>query len=280
VNGLNQEANNLEEWEAQLAEYTLGAMAPEAAAEFERGLNECRAHVVLSTHYTQVMGLLGSAAPSAEPPSGHKDRFMARLASAPQEAAGTSPAPTLVPSLPAAPPPAPGGNGLAGARVTDIGEYRARRRPAMTWPAIAAIAAALVVLVGGAFWINNLNRGAVISDRAVVFAVQGTDAQKSAVAVGVVDPATNQAFLVTNGLQPVPPDQVYELWWLPPEGQGAPVAAGTFEVDATGKAKHIATLPPKPLSSYTGLAVSLEKAPAPVDKPGGPIVLVGTYEIR
>src|SRR5207253_2764377 len=83
---VNPEAdNNLEDWEAKLAEYSLGVMEPGDAAEFERQLSECRVHVALAQQYTQVISALGYAAPPAEPPSGHRARFMSRLSATAQE---------------------------------------------------------------------------------------------------------------------------------------------------------------------------------------------------
>ena len=83
---MNPEAdNNLEEWEAKLAEYALGVMQPGDASEFERQLNECRTHVTLAQQYTQVVGVLGYAAASVEPPTGHKARFLSRLATTHQQ---------------------------------------------------------------------------------------------------------------------------------------------------------------------------------------------------
>jgi hypothetical protein len=260
-------------------------MEPGAASEFERSLNECRAHVVLSNQYAQLVGLMGSAAPPAEPPSGHKERFMARLATTPQPeiAEPTPPRLTVVPTAPsapeaAAPAPAPTtGASAGGAPVTDLGEYRERKRAGLSWPAIAAIAAALVLLVGGIAWFSNYNQGIRIPEGAIVFPVQGTDVQKDAVALGVIDPTTNQAYLVTNGLQPLTPEQVYEMWWLLPNNQGV-VSAGTFTVDASGKGTHKTTAP-GPVSTYAGLAVSLESTPAPTDAPAGPVVMAGMYTI-
>ena len=79
--------NSEDNWEAQLIEYSLGLMDPAAAVEFERGLDECRGHVALAQQYTQVVGLLGQTVAPLEPPSGHKERFAARLAATPQQSA-------------------------------------------------------------------------------------------------------------------------------------------------------------------------------------------------
>lgn len=276
---MNPEAdNNLQEWEAQLADYALGVMESGAAAEFERQLNECRTHVMLAQQYSQVIAMLGYAAPSAEPPMDHKARFMSRLAATPRGADATSVAsgipvsvasPAVVPSEPIAGPTQP-----APAPVTDLGEYRERKRARLSLPAIAAIAAALVLLVGGtAFLTSLINKPA--QPQLVAFRVQGHGTQRSASAFGVLDTKTNEAYLLTNDLRPLSPDQVYELWWLPAKGN--PVAAGTFNVDNTGKARHTAKAP-ETLAQFTGVAVTVEKAPGG-STPAGNIVLVGNYTV-
>lgn len=61
----------------------------------------------------------------------------------------------------------------------------------------------------------------------------GLDAAPAAVARAVWNPGTREAVLLVAGLPQTPPGKVYEAWVI---GSGAPVPAGTFQVDASGKA--------------------------------------------
>jgi anti-sigma-K factor RskA len=71
-------------------------------------------------------------------------------------------------------------------------------------------------------------------------------------------------------LPPLPADRTYQLWYLT---SGAPVSAGLFRPDASGRA--VVTVDPPPGGvAPTGLAVSNEPA-AGVPAPTGPIYLAG-----
>ena len=274
---LNADSNNNPEsdWELQLAEYTMGSMEPGAASEFERGLNECIAHVTMARQYTEVVGVLGFAANAADPPEGHKSRFLAELGSTPQvadepavEAAGVFTAPAAEAASPvsqAAPTPAP---------VVSLPEYREKRRRSFVIPAFATVAAALVIALGvwGLSLQNELNNTKNIQ----WFPVQAVAPYTSTVALVGVNPASNEATLkVHSGLPALPQAQVYELWLIPV--QGAPVPAGIFNADASGKALHI-TKAPNPLAYYAKVAVSIENPPEK-PAPEGPIIMSAAYTV-
>jgi len=78
------------------------------------------------------------------------------------------------------------------------------------------------------------------------------------------DTAGGQLFVAN--LPPAPAGKTYELWTL---GGVAPQAAGTFQVDAAGRATHRVELAGAPASKF---AVTLEPEPG-VAAPTGPIVL-------
>lgn len=61
----------------------------------------------------------------------------------------------------------------------------------------------------------------------------GLEPAPAAVARAVWNPGTREAVLLVAGLAPAPPGKVYEAWVI---ASGAPVPAGTFQVDAAGKA--------------------------------------------
>jgi anti-sigma-K factor RskA len=92
----------------------------------------------------------------------------------------------------------------------------------------------------------------------------------AAVARVVWNPGTREAVLLAAGLDPAPQGKVYEAWVI---AGGAPVPAGTFQVDASGKA--VLRLPAvDETRSVKTFAVTIEPAggtPAPT----GPMVLAG-----
>ena len=61
----------------------------------------------------------------------------------------------------------------------------------------------------------------------------GLPAAPGAAARAVWNPGTREAVLLVAGLPAAPPGRVYEAWVI---AAGAPVPAGTFQVDAAGKA--------------------------------------------
>lgn len=278
-----------DDWEADLADYSLGVMDPAAASEFEQRLSRCREQVVLAQQYSEVAGLLGFVAAPAEPAQGHKERFLARLGATPQEPA-LSPAeaaPTLlVPGTDSTSRVPPYAGDPARGRVSDLAAYRERRSSRGALAAFAAVAAALVLIVGGWGW-TQYQRAAemegvmaqartalMIPASSVPFPVTGQAEQPNAWAVGFMDPQTNEMVLLAKNLQPLTGARVYEAWWLRKDG-GDPMPAGVFTPDATGKAKHTVKAPGR-LEDFSGIAVTLERGEVP--KAEGPVVLVGEYK--
>jgi len=86
----------------------------------------------------------------------------------------------------------------------------------------------------------------------------------------VWDPASREAVLLASGLDPAPAGKGYEVWVI---GTGAPVPAGVFQVDATGRA--VFRLPVRDETARVKtFAVTVEPwtgTPAPT----GPMVLAG-----
>jgi anti-sigma-K factor RskA len=91
-----------------------------------------------------------------------------------------------------------------------------------------------------------------------------------AVARVVWNPGTREAVLLAAGLQPAPEGKVYEAWVI---AGGAPVPAGTFQVDASGNA--VLRLPTVDETSVVKtFAVTIEPAGGTA-APTGPMVLAG-----
>ena len=78
---------------------------------------------------------------------------------------------------------------------------------------------------------------------------------------------------LANNLAPLPPDKIYELWLIPPDGK--PIAAGLFKPDARGNASVIN--PPELPAGVEAktFAVTLEPAGGPHDAPRGTGVMQG-----
>jgi anti-sigma-K factor RskA len=78
---------------------------------------------------------------------------------------------------------------------------------------------------------------------------------------------------VANNLAPLPPDKIYELWLVPPNGK--PIAAGLFKPDTKGNASVIN--PPELPAGVEAktFAVTLEPASGPHDAPRGTGVMQG-----
>ena len=82
--------------------------------------------------------------------------------------------------------------------------------------------------------------------------------------------SSREAILIASGLDPAPEGKAYEVWVI---GKAAPVPAGVFQVDASGRA--VVRLPPVPdPGSVKTFAVTLEPAGG-VSAPTGPMVLAG-----
>ena len=280
--GDSTENKETEEWEARLAEYALGVMAPGELADFERGLNECRAHVTRADEYAATVGALGMVVHPIEPPAGHKQRFLSRLASTGHDAqAGLSPAPAH-PSTRRAPvgqevmaPPA----GDARPGVTGLAGYRGKGRSLGIFPAATALAAILLVAVG--LWavvsLQQKSGQLNIPPSYAPFAIKGQGPNPDAFAVGFVNRNTNEVTVVAQKLPQLSANEVYELWWIPP---GFPntkaVAAGTFNAESSGQALHSAHSP-EPVTSYVAVAVTREPAPGGAAA-RGPVVLLGAFQ--
>jgi hypothetical protein len=86
----------------------------------------------------------------------------------------------------------------------------------------------------------------------------------------VFNPASREAVLLVSGLDPAPEGKGYAVWVI---ARSAPVAAGVFQVDASGNAVH--RLPPvAEVEEARTFAVTVEAA-AGVAAPSGPMVLAG-----
>ncbi|HKP54496.1 MAG TPA: anti-sigma factor [Chloroflexia bacterium] len=280
------------EWEERMIDFTFGAMDPQSAAEFERQLDESRARLALAREYSGTVAVLGSSVAPAEPPEGHKARFLAKLAATPHGVDATASAPPRLstsqldivvggPSI--AVGRAPASTSSEGERIIDFAEARARRQRSPLVPVLSAAAAVIILLMGA--WVWSLS--SALSEQEKKFA--GTfnippgyrafeiaaQAPYSATGTVLFNPDTQDAYLLADKLEPLPPGKVYEFWLLPSEPGANPQAGGVFTPDPGGVAKHT-TVAPANVGNYAGFAVTLEDAPGgPLPK--GSLVLAGKF---
>jgi hypothetical protein len=99
----------------------------------------------------------------------------------------------------------------------------------------------------------------------------GQEAAPSAHARAFVDPTGGRLVLYVYDLPPPPPGKTYQLWVIL---GGTPVSAGTFGVEADGRA-HYESQPAASFGGEVTVAVTVEPAGG-VPSPTGPMVLVGS----
>jgi anti-sigma-K factor RskA len=140
------------------------------------------------------------------------------------------------------------------------------------WAALAA--ASLVLLVfSNLYWIAQINTlstartaaEARLSEQENAIAellaqesqqVALVATQQNVYARVVWTPESEYFLLTTNRLPALAPDQTYQLWLI---GEGGPVSAGIFEVDAAGRKAMLFPMP-QSLANYQALGISVEPA--------------------
>jgi anti-sigma-K factor RskA len=264
--------------------YALGALDGDELAEFGRYLGDSLDLQSEVAAYEAVIGRLALAHAIAPPARTHRSRTLGAAGFFPAPVTGATPAPTARP----------------GSTLT---------RPVSWLAAAASIAAVVCGLMWGkrdldyrkvareaeAQRVKNerlelevqqaqLQLAAVQEQlgREVAFRelvahrtsrqtnLAGLPAAPNAAARVVWNPGTREAVLLAAGLEPAPPGKVYEAWVI---ASGAPVPAGTFQVDKTGKAVFRLPTVDETAMPRT-FAVTLEPEGGTL-APTGPMVLAG-----
>jgi len=275
--------------DSDLALYAMGALS---ALEMDathshllvcaRCQEELRQNQIALAAYAQ-------ATAEVAPPDGAKDRFLAKLATTPQLQAQTlalpesEPEPEPEASVPAAAP-------------EHLSLWRSFKQ-FVSANFAGPLAGALAVLLIAIGMDDVRVREVVISERVVakqakadsaqlaqlmelltsthvnrVVLHQGSVASPPPEGKVVYEPKSGKLLLTASNLQPLPAGKTYELWILQPEGN-KPLAAGTFNPDATGNAAIVLAQAPAGLR-VKGFGVTIEKAGGS-DTPTLPIVLSG-----
>lgn len=192
----------------QSGSYALNALDADEKAAFEKHLATSRDTRYEVTELVDTAVLLGMAVPEEAPPASLKASIMAQLDATPQ----------LAPLAPAA--------GLA--------ERRAQARwTTKPLTALAAAAAVIGLVAGGGLVATTIVQNQQNQQQADMLAAinAAPDAQRRSVdmaggsATLVWSGELAASALIMDGLEPLPPHQVYELWYINESGARP---AGTF----------------------------------------------------
>ncbi|MEJ8277419.1 anti-sigma factor [Pseudonocardia spirodelae] len=281
----------------QTVGWALHALEPDEEYEVLEHLSTCAECRRLAADVGEVTTGLATAVPQAEPPSSLRASILEQAGRTPQVAPSDRPAPRHarrdeargpVPAgperTPAGPTRPPAGPGRGRSRNGWL------RRPGRV---LAAVAAALVVIVGGGVAVGQVQSLRAERDASVAQAREMQD-----VLAAIAQPGTPHAFLapepgapmvaavvVHDGRGQVMPmglapnqvaDQTYVLWGL--NGDGTPTAIGTFDVQA-GQTGPLAVRSTDggTNGTYGTYAVSLERGR---EAPPAPTLVVAAGQVE
>jgi anti-sigma-K factor RskA len=202
--------------------YALNALDAEEAKAFEAHLAESEDTRNEVTELADTAVLLGLAVAPETPPASLKASIMAQLATTPQ-----------LDREPATSPDAR----FAG-RAETAAQARWFQRPVN---AIIGIAAAVALIIGGGVAVNaistNVTQSAEANQLAAIQAASDSQSLKGSVAGGgkatlVYAPSLKASALIVEGMNALPADKVYELWYINEAGARP---AGTFTIGPDGK---------------------------------------------
>lgn len=204
--------------------YALHALNDDETKAFEAHMAESEETRNEVTELTDTAVLLGLAVDPETPPASLKASIMAQLATTPQ----LEREPVAVVPL--------------DARFSTKAEAKAQAR----WfqrpvNAIIGVAAAVALIVGGGVAVNaistNVTQQAAASQFAAIQAADDATSIKGSVAGGgqatlVYAASLKTSALIVKGMNALPSDRVYELWYIDAKGARP---AGTFTVGPDGK---------------------------------------------
>jgi anti-sigma-K factor RskA len=251
-----------EQYAEDLALYALGALEGNERANLEKHLDDCSGCRQELDALRGDSALLAMSTAGPKPPQRSRQRLLTAIAKEPR---GDTAA------------PAPRFNlwsifGWAAAVGMLVVVIQLRRQNASLQQAVNSLSS-----VVGAQTIELENA------RRIVDTLTAPESQTVTLVAGKTPPQPQgKAFylrnrsglvFVANNLVPLPPDKIYELWLIPPDGK--PIAAGLFKPDARGNASVIN--PPELPAGVEAktFAVTLESASGPHDSPRGTGVMQG-----
>ena len=202
----------------QTGSYALGALDASEVAAFEKHLAEHAETRNEATELSDTAVLLGLAVPPVAPPPSLKASIMDQLDATPQLPAETPAAPPL----------------LAGPA-----ERRARARWASR-PVVALASAAAVIglIAGGGVVATSVFQNNQRQEQADLFAAinAASDSQRRSVELAdgtatlVWSDELQASALIVDGLEPLPSDKDYELWYI---GESGIRSAGILSADGS-----------------------------------------------
>ena len=251
-----------EQYADDLALYALGALEGDERANLEKHLDGCSGCRQELDALRGDGALLAMSTAGPKPPQRSRQRLLTAIAKEPRGAAKT---------------PAPRFNlwsifGWAAAVGMLVIVIQLRRQNANLQQAANSLAS---VVGSQTIELENARR--------IVDTLTAPESQTVTLVAGKTPPQPQgKAFylrnrsglvFVANNLAPLPPDKIYELWLIPPDGK--PIAAGLFKPDARGNASVIN--PPELPAGVEAktFAVTLESASGPHDAPRGTGVMAG-----
>lgn len=253
--------------------YALGALEPAETAEFERHLSSCAECAAELRALRPTVGALAGAVPQIDPPAGLRERVLA--------SAGHQRAVQAVPERRAMHALAPW---LAAAAsvvlAVGLGIYNRQLREDLRALTLE-LGQTRARLATTEREIENA-RGVASNAQAMVRVIAAPDLRRSDLAGQPAAPgASARAFwsrsrglvFAASNLPPLPAGRTYQLWIVPP-GTAAPVSAGTFEPDASGRVERVVE---RPIDTPRAAAMAVTIEPAGgVPAPTGDKYLVGT----
>ncbi len=260
--------------EDQIDAYALGILEDEAVTQIEAHMETCQHCRALLQQAREVTGFLSLAPRQVRPPAGLKQRILARIAQ--EERSGTARQPPLdQPAGPAdgvsdfsAATPLPG---ITPERQGLIGTLR-QILPGRKGTAGDAAQTSQAELP------NQQQLQAIMrllrSPHPAIWELPGTPEAPNARAHLLGSPEDDMAVLIVSGLEPLPPERDYQLWFL---REGKPVGSAVFDVQANGENQMLVRAP-RQLGHYDLAAITPEPAGGSPG-PTGPIIIAGQLTV-
>lgn len=238
---------NCNEADELLGAYALDALLPDEAAAMRTHLATCAEHRAQAAELRTTAGVLPALAHAAAAPTALRARVLDAIAVTPQDQPD------------AFSPRAPGA--MARRAAPSSAETRARLRWVPSRTQWGAMAAAIVVLVGGLIAWNVVLMNRVNESDADRFAnaspvIRQLDARGGEGAGTIVYfGEEGRAVVLLDGIDALDASQTYQMWTLAPDG--TPTSAGLLAADADGHATSIVAVD---ASAVDAFAVTIEPA--------------------
>ena len=257
----NQLNNHVDD---QIDAYALGILEDEAVAQVEAHLEGCPDCQRLLRQARGVVALLALAPRQVAPPAGLKQRILARIAQEERGGSSGTPGaalaldPTIASALPDITPERQG-------MLEALRHFFAGRRGIQTPGATQRGAEA----PDEQHQLQDILR-LLRAPHPAVWELPGTAEAPQARARLLGSPEEHMAMLIVSGLEPLPPERDYQLWFL---REGKPVGSAVFDVQQSGEGQ-ILVHAPRQLGQFDLAAITPEPAGGSPG-PTGPIMIAG-----